>query len=215
MRVLIILKNDKEKVKVSKQKKDKNVNLRKQFMLSAFKVIAQKVVNKKASNNGWAPWGYASELLKQGRDIYPKMSMWTIDNCIKVLENDAKEKKIGHTILFDNKPNDLSSITDYNFFCTANCNTDNIISNTAYSNSASSNTDDDKASTNISSKSKSSASNMVGGRPKGTTVANSLDCKARIEAATVDAVREFETEQAIAQQKATRLQKGQLTVIIA
>jgi hypothetical protein len=45
-------------------------------------------------------------------------------------------------------------------------------------------------------------------------VANSLDCKARIEAATVEAVRDFETQQAIAKQKATRLQKGQLTVII-
>jgi len=56
---------------------------------------------------------------------------------------------------------------------------------------------------------------MVGGRPKGSTIANSLDCKARIEAATINAVREFEKHQAIAKQKASRLKKGQLTVIIA
>ena len=71
-----------KKATVSKRKKDKNVNLSKQFMLSACKVTTHKVVEKKVSNNGRAPWGYASELLKQGREIYPKMSMWTINNYI-------------------------------------------------------------------------------------------------------------------------------------
>ena len=205
-----------KKATVSKRKKDKNVNLSKQFMLSACKVIAQKVVEKKVSNNGWAPWGYASELLKQGREIYPKMSMQTINNYIKVLEIESKEKKIGCTILFDNEPNDLSSITDGNLISTANCTTETVISKTVYSNTASSNIDDDSdASTDTSSKSDSSSPNMVGGRPKGSTIANSLDCKARIEAATINAVREFEKHQAIAKQKASRLKKGQLTVIIA
>jgi len=89
-----------KKAKVSKRKKDKNVNLSKQFMLSACKVIAQKVVNKKASNNGRAPWGCASDLLKQGREIHPKMSLWTINNYIKVLEKESIERNIGCTIYF-------------------------------------------------------------------------------------------------------------------
>jgi hypothetical protein len=129
-------------------------------MLSAFKIIAQKNADKKGSNNDQAPWG-------------------TINNYIKVLENKAKEKKIGCTILFNIEPNDLSSITDDNFLSTANHDPGNIISNTPYSNTASSNTDDDSdASTNTSSKSDSSSPNVVGGHPKGTTIANSLDCKA-------------------------------------
>jgi hypothetical protein len=46
--------------------------------------------------------------------------MRTINNYIKVLEKESKEKKIGCTILFDNEPNDLSSITDGNLIFTAN-----------------------------------------------------------------------------------------------
>jgi hypothetical protein len=44
-------------------------------MLSAAKVIAQKIVDKKASNDGWAPWGLFSNLVKQGKEIYFKVSM--------------------------------------------------------------------------------------------------------------------------------------------
>ncbi len=62
-------------------------------MLSACKVTTQKVVEKKVSNNGRAPWGYASDLLKQGREIHPKMSMWTINKYIKVLEKESIERK--------------------------------------------------------------------------------------------------------------------------
>jgi hypothetical protein len=77
-----------KKAKAAKPKKDGNLN--KKFMLSAAKVIAQKIVEKKAANNGWAPWGFASNLLKHGRQFHPKMSMRTINNYIKGLENVKK-----------------------------------------------------------------------------------------------------------------------------
>jgi len=85
------------KAKLVKRKKVANLN--KKFMLSAAKVIAQQIVEKKSSNNGRAPWGFASQLLKQGREIYPKLSMRTINNYILKLENEMKEKTIGRTIL--------------------------------------------------------------------------------------------------------------------
>jgi hypothetical protein len=90
--------------------RNKNNSLSKQFMLSAAKVVAQKIFEKKASNNGRAPWGFASSLLKQGREIYPKMSMRTINNYIKKLENGSE---CGRIILVDNSSsNQLSSITN-------------------------------------------------------------------------------------------------------
>jgi hypothetical protein len=74
-----------KKAKAAKPKKDGNLN--KKFMLSAAKVIVQKIVEKKAANNGRAPWGFASNLLKHGRQFHPKMSMRTTNNYIKGLEN--------------------------------------------------------------------------------------------------------------------------------
>ena len=74
--------------KTKSRKTKKNNDLSKQFMPCAAKVIiAQQIVNKKVSDNGRVPWGYAASLLKQGREIYPKMSMRTINNYIKRLES--------------------------------------------------------------------------------------------------------------------------------
>jgi hypothetical protein len=56
-------------------------------MLGAAKVIAEQIVNKNVRNNGRVSWGCAASLLKQGREIYPKMSMRTINNYIKRLES--------------------------------------------------------------------------------------------------------------------------------
>jgi hypothetical protein len=101
------------------------------------------------------------------------------------------------------QPKDLSSITDDNFISTANPDSSNIISYTASSITASSNPDDDSdASTNTSSKSDSSSPSMVWGQPKDTAIANSLDYKARIEAAMEDVERIWNTA-TIAKQKAT------------
>jgi hypothetical protein len=57
-------------------------------MFSAAKVVAEKIVVRKASSiNGRVPRGHASNLLKQGQSLHPKMSMRTIKNYIKNLEN--------------------------------------------------------------------------------------------------------------------------------
>jgi hypothetical protein len=46
-------------------------------------VIAEKVVTEKMKNDGRVPWGFASKLLKQGRETFPKMSMRAVNNYIK------------------------------------------------------------------------------------------------------------------------------------
>jgi hypothetical protein len=64
-------------------KRKKRGSLQKQFMLSAIKLIAEKIVDKKAKSNGRVPWGYAKELLKEGRETFPKMSMRTINRTVR------------------------------------------------------------------------------------------------------------------------------------
>ena len=61
----------------------RNNSLSKQFMLRSATVIAEKIVAEKKKKNGRVPWGFAANLLKQGRDTFPKMSMRTINNYIK------------------------------------------------------------------------------------------------------------------------------------
>jgi hypothetical protein len=74
-------------------------SLSKQFLLSAVNMIAEKTVAMKVKNNGRVPWRYASKLLKEGKDTFPKMSMKTINNYILRLEEGKLRSKIGHTIL--------------------------------------------------------------------------------------------------------------------
>ena len=59
--------------KISRVKTTSN-SLSKQFMLSAVHVIAEKIVDEKKKNAGRAPWGFASRLLKQGKETFPNMS---------------------------------------------------------------------------------------------------------------------------------------------
>ena len=157
-------------------------------MLSAAKVVAQKIFEKKASNNGRAPWGFASSLLKQGREIYPKMSMRTINNYIKKLENGSE---CGRIILVDNSSsNQLSSITNpIEDATTAESTSDSesIMESIAgnESNAESSDIDDD----NIKK-------TNLGGRPKGSTASYAMDERKRYKEATVEAVQEFKTMKA-------------------
>jgi hypothetical protein len=64
----------------------RNNSLSKQFMLRSATVIAEKIVAEKKKNNGRVPWGFAANLLKQGRETFPKMSTRTINNYIKKIE---------------------------------------------------------------------------------------------------------------------------------
>jgi len=38
------------------------------------------------------PWGFAANLLKQGRETFPKTSMRTINNYIKKIEEESKKE---------------------------------------------------------------------------------------------------------------------------
>jgi len=57
--------------------------------------------------------------------------------------------------------------------------------------------------------------NLLGGRPKGSTVSRSLELKTRIRDAMDDAVREFKKAQVHGKATKERLKKGALTEIIA
>jgi len=98
------------KGKVAKAAKAKKVeNLNKQFMLSAARVIAEKIQVKKLNSNGRVPWGFAATLLKQGKEIYPKLSMRTINNYVIKLE---RGKLSGSTISLSSSTLNLSDVTN-------------------------------------------------------------------------------------------------------
>jgi hypothetical protein len=48
--------------------------LNKQLMLVFVKYIAEQIISEKEKNIGRVPWGYASKLLKEGRETFPNMS---------------------------------------------------------------------------------------------------------------------------------------------
>jgi len=195
----------------TKSRKAKNKNdLSKQFMLSAAKVIAQQIVNKKVSNNGRAPWGYAASLLKQGREIYPKMSMRTINNYIKRLESGGSIS--GKTILVDSSSsNQLSSLSiSTSIPSSASANEDKTTTTTT-SNSSNESIESENENENIANP----RSQLLGGRPKGTTSLAVLDERKRYEEATREAVKEFQKIKDQVRSKKKRLPKGSLTEIIS
>ena len=206
--------------KIIKKKKD-NLKLNKQFMLSAAKVIAEKIVARKASSiNGRVPWGFASNLLKQGQELHPKMSMRTINNYIKNLENGSLS---GGTILVDKScVTKMSSITNPpSLLCPpsppAASTADDSTTTTAPSvddhiSSPAASTADDSSTTTAPSV--DDHISILGGRPKGTTTANALDKETRIEKATKEAVAEFGKMKLKAKTTNGRLKKGSLTSII-
>jgi hypothetical protein len=79
----------------------------KQFMLSAVKVIAEKVIAIKAKNNGKLPYGFITKLWKEGKETFPKMSRKTINNYILKLGN----KKPVTTLVVKQASNSSSSMS--------------------------------------------------------------------------------------------------------
>jgi len=49
--------------------------LNKQLMLVSVNYIAEQIVMEKKKNEGRVPWGFASKLLKEGQQMFPKISM--------------------------------------------------------------------------------------------------------------------------------------------
>jgi len=210
------------KTGVKKKKHDGNI-LKKQFMLGAAKVIAEKIVAEKERNNGRAPWGFASKLLEEGRHIFPTMSRRTINNYVERLE---KEKKVGRTILIDGSNNNMSSITDPNIYSGSNSAEKDAIDADSTSDSSESNDDADSnsgsnddhtfdANSNSDSDAENEPPKVVGGRPKGSTIATSIDLKERTLAAMNDAAIELRKRQDDAKVTRERLKKGILTQIIS
>ena len=172
-------------------------------MLSAVHVIAEKIVDEKKKNAGRAPWGFASRLLKQGKETFPNMSMRTINNYVIKIEKGVKKTIVKHSILLGSNASTLSTLTDpFTNRAPSNINTS---SGSGTSLNETPNDADEDA----------SISKGIGGRPKGTTTQLQLDLRRRIEAATKEATEELEIMQH--NEKATgkgRLLKGFLTDII-
>jgi hypothetical protein len=152
-------------------------------MLSAVRVIAEKIVGEKKRNNGRAPWGLASQLLKQGKETFPNLSMRTINNYVIKIEEDVNNTVVKCTILLRSNASTLSTLTDP----LTNNAPSNI--NTSSGNGASLN-----ETLNVANED-ASINNGVGRRPKGTTAHLQLDLRHRIEAATRDATDELEIVQ--------------------
>jgi hypothetical protein len=127
------------------------------------------------------------------------MSRRTINNYVERLE---KEKKTGRTILIDGSNNNMSSITDPNSYSGLNSAEKDAIDADSNSDSSDSNDDADSnsgsnadhtfdANSNSDSDAKNEPPKVVGGRPKGSTIATSIDLKERTLAAMNDAAIEL------------------------
>jgi hypothetical protein len=189
----------------------RNNSLSKQFMLRSATVIAEKIVAEKKKNNGRVPWGFAANLLKQGRETFPKMSMRTINNYIKKIEEEsiAETNFKGIISVRSNSGNSgFSTLTDSLHLA------DSIGSVT-----------NDQSSINGSTTGESNGStsesngpcrkSVFGGRPKGSTVGFQLDVRQRIEAATKHATDALGQAKHDEKTKGKgRVAKGLLTTII-
>jgi hypothetical protein len=49
-------------------------------MLVSIKYMAEQIVAEKNKKNGRVLWGFASKLLKEGRETFPKMSLRTVNS---------------------------------------------------------------------------------------------------------------------------------------
>jgi hypothetical protein len=213
-----------KKKQTSVSKKSNSVNkLNKQLMLVAVKYIAEKIVKEKGKNNGRVPWGYAAKLLKEGRETFPKMSMRTINNYIIKLEKEQENQiKIGSSIMFDSSnTNNVSNITEEVTSSDTSSNSGNksispserSVSDSDHSDH-SDNTSDESDTSDSETTTQTDPFIIKGGRPKGSTVARSLELQKNIEAATRESVEKLAELQKRMKQHGTRLQKGTIAATI-
>jgi hypothetical protein len=177
-------------------------NLKKQLIMSSAKCIAKMIVAEKTKIKGRVPWGYASKLLKEGRETIPEMSRKTINNYIITVE---KENKIGCTVTVESGSNDISKLTNPTYL-------DGTVED-SIAESSSNRRDPEYTSNTIDAENEFPFG--LGGRPKGSTIARSLHIKKRVKAAMGDAVRELEDVQANYKITNERVKKGALTEIIS
>ncbi len=94
--------------------------LNKQLMLVSVNYIAEQIVMEKTKNNGRVPWGFASKLLMEGQQTFPKMSMRTVNKYVKKIEEQQFDKRVGSSILISNSSVAVSTITDEQPLCSIN-----------------------------------------------------------------------------------------------
>jgi hypothetical protein len=85
-------------------------SLMKRFMLSAVTLISQKIVTEKVNSDARVPWGFASKLPKQSKEIFLKMSMRTVNSYVLKIELCEETTKMKRVILIDNPTCSLSTL---------------------------------------------------------------------------------------------------------
>jgi hypothetical protein len=190
----------------AKCKSSKAGALSKQFMLNSAKCIAEMIIDEKVKNDGRVPWGFAAKLLNEGRKTFPNLSRRTINNYVIKLQ---KERKIGRSVTVDSLSNDISSLTTPN----GGAETSNHDNTEDSSHTDSTDSDDSDSYSNFSND--ENVHQNIGGRPKGSTVASSLELKKRVDLAMEDAVNKLREAQAKSKNTNERMKKGALTEIIS
>jgi len=196
----------------------RNNSLSKQFMLRSATVIAETIVAEKKKNNGRVPWGFAANLLKQGRETFPKMSMRTINNYIKKIE----EKSIAETnfngiisVKSNSGNSGFSTLTDSLHLADSIGSVTNDQSSINGSTAGESNGSTSESNGSTSESNGPCRKSVFGGRPKGSTVGFQLDVRQRIEAATKHATDALGQAKHDEKTKGKgRVAKGLLTTII-
>jgi hypothetical protein len=153
--------------------------------------IAEQIVIEKTKNNGRVPWGFESKLLMEGQQTFSKISMQTVNNYVKKIEEQHLDKRVGSSILISNSTIAVSTITNEQPLCSINVHSaDHNHSASSSSSSASSDSDDNSETSTASNDSTSRDDTTInfGGRPKGTTTSAGHNLKCRIEVATKETV---------------------------
>jgi hypothetical protein len=179
----------------TKRSKSSAVNkLNKQLMLVSVNYIAEKNVTEKQKNDGRILWGFVARLLKEGKETFPSMSMRTVNNYVKRIE-----KRSGTVI----KPTNITTISSL---------TGDSKTTTGDSNGS---TDSESEVESINSGSNGSAysestveSIRLGGCPRGSTAAYSLELRKKAEAATKECVSLLSDLQREMKREGRRLRKG-------
>jgi hypothetical protein len=200
----------KETMKGAKRKAN---SLMKQFMSSAVTVIAKKIVTEKGNDDGRVPWGFASKLLKQGKETFPKMSMRTINNYVLKIELGKERVKMKRVILVDNSTCTLSTLTS-----SVRQNSDSApINESSHGSGALLNSmyKDDHSNQLATTDAVTINDTIEKGMGRRPMAAHSLDLKQRINAATADVAETLgKLQRKVKTNAKGRMQKGALADII-
>ncbi len=183
--------------------------------------IATELELLRANNNSKIPYGAVARLVNEYKDSFPWLNKDMVKNHIRRLNKlkETKESTSREELNTANTLITLASTTGAGNTTTTNTTTTSSISCSIYdSNFAESmpshSLNPGPSSIEVSNSNNGSDTCGKPGRPKGTTIKNSLDLKRRIELASQDAAERFSEERKRAKVKNTRAKRGVLTEII-